>query len=394
MVPVAMKQNKKNCGKRIRVLAAVLLSLFFALAALPSLAFADEETLPPAAADEPASGGEDITPDPPPVSDPPVDPPVSSDPPDVPSEPPFSSDPVGGELSSQPPVDFSSAPPEEEPSSQPPPVYNEPAAPVQTPQPTPRRSASSPSTSRPQVGRPKLSLNSPGSSSASAPAGASDPLEPNYFTFARLNQKANSMSITLFYGGAASALFGVIGLIMLLALFLHNRRLDERDGIFEEIAVAEQRQPEAYPPHQPHAPAPPVPPEPYYDDAPQQDSLYTEEFDAPQQEPVYYDGYEAAPLQDSLYTEEFEIPAKQPPEPYGGYEAPAQDSLYTEEFDLPQGSYTAPVQDSLYTEEFQLPQKPQQPAPQKPPAHSAPPADHNPYDTDEILRELLGKDSK
>ena len=35
-----------------------------------------------------------------------------------------------------------------------------------------------------------------------------------------------------------------------------------------------------------------------------------------------------------------------------------------------------------------------QPAPQKPPAHSAPPADHNPYDTDEILRELLGKDSK
>ena len=394
MVPVAMKQNKKNCGKRIRVLAAVLLSLFFALAALPSLAFADEETLPPAAADEPASGREDITPDPPPVSDPPVDPPVSSDPPDVPSEPPFSSDPVGGELSSQPPVDFSSAPPDEEPSSQPPPVYDEPAAPVQTPQPTPRRSASSPSTSRPQVGRPKLSLNSSGSSSASAPAGASDSLEPNYFTFARLNQKANSMSITLFYGGAASALFGVIGLIMLLALFLHNRRLDERDGIFEEIAVAEQRQPEAYPPHQPHAPAPPVPPDPYYDDAPQQDSLYTEEFDAPQQEPVYYDGYEAAPLQDSLYTEEFEIPAKQPPEPYSGYEAPAQDSLYTEEFDLPQGNYTAPVQDSLHTEEFQLPQKPQQPTPQKPPAHSAPPADHNPYDTDEILRELLGKDPK
>ncbi|NBI17154.1 hypothetical protein D1841_04300 [Neglecta sp. X4] len=393
MVPVAMKQNKKNRGKRIRVLAAVLLSLFLALAALPSLAFADEETLPPMAADEPISGGEDITPDPPPVSDPPVDPPVSSDPPDVSSEPPFSSDPVGGELSSPPPDVFSSAPPEE-PSSPPPPVYSEPAAPVQTPQPTPRRSASSPSVSRPQVGRPKLSLNSPGSSSASASAGASDSLEPNYFTFARLNQKANSMSITLFYGGAASALFGVIGLIMLLALFLHNRRLDERDGIFEEIAVAEQRQPEAYPPHQPHAPAPPVPPEPYYDDAPQQDSLYTEEFDAPQQEPVYYDGYEAAPLQDSLYTEEFEIPAKRPLEPYDGYEAPAQDSLYTEEFDLPQGSYTAPVQDSLYTEEFQLPQKSQQPAPQKPPAHSAPSADHNPYDTDEILRELLGKDSK
>lgn len=363
MVPVAMKQNKKNRGKRIRVLAAVLLSLFFALAALPSLAFADEETLPPAAADEPASGGEDITPDPPPVSDPPVDPPVSSDPPDVSSEPPFSSDPVGGELSSPPPDVFSSAPPEE-PSSPPPPVYSEPAAPVQTPQPTPRRSASSPSVSRPQVGRPKLSLNGSGSSGASASVGASDSLEPNYFTFARLNQKANSMSITLFYGGAASALFGVIGLIMLLALFLRNRRLDERDGIFEEIAVAEQRQPEAYPPHQPHAP---VPPEPYYDDAPQQDSLYTEEFNAPQQEPVYYDGYEAAPL---------------------------QDSLYTEEFDVPQEGYTAPVQDSLYTEEFQLPQKPQQPAPQKPPAHSAPPADHNPYDTDEILRELLGKDPK
>lgn len=380
MVPVAMKQNKKKRGKRIRVLAAVLLSLFLALAALPSLAFADEETLPPMAADEPISGGEDITPDPPPVSDPPVDPPVSSDPPDVSSEPPFSSDPVGGELSSPPPDVFSSAPPEE-PSSPPPPVYSEPAAPVQTPQPTPRRSASSPSVSRPQVGRPKLSLNSPGSSGASASVGASDSLEPNYFTFARLNQKANSMSITLFYGGAASALFGVIGLIMLLALFLRNRRLDERDGIFEEIAVAEQRQPEAYPPHQPHAPAPPVPPDPYYDDA-------------PQQEPVYYDGYEAAPLQDSLYTEEFEIPAKQPPEPYGGYEAPAQDSLYTEEFDVPQEGYTAPVQDSLYTEEFQLPQKPQQPAPQKPPAHSAPPADHNPYDTDEILRELLGKDPK
>ncbi len=387
MVPVAIKQKKKAPGKKFRVLAAVLLSLFLA-APLPAPAFADEADPPLAAADEPGNGGEGITPDPPPISDPSIDPPeppVSSDPPDVPSEPPISSQPWS-DPSSEPPEDPSSAPPDE-PSSQPP-VYDEPAAPVQTPNPTPRRSGSS-SISRPQVGRPKLTLNSPGPSSPSASQSAGDSLEPNYITFARLNQRANSMSITLFYGGAASVLLGVIGLIMLLALFIHNRRVDGRDGIFEEIAVAEQRQPEAYPPHQPHAPVPPAPPQP-----PRQDSLYTEEF-APQQEPVYYDGYEAAPLQDNLYTEEFEIPAKQPPEPYGGYEAPQQDSLYTEEFDIPQESYSAPAQDSLYTEEFQLPQKPQQPTPQKPPAHSAPPAaPHNPYDTEEILRELLGKDPK
>ncbi len=371
------------------------------LPGLSSGAFAAEGDVPlfPAVGDDnpgtgtvvpdPPSQGEPILPDPPPTTepDPPSEPPVSepsSDPGPSSSEPDASSD-----NSSWEPDDSSS---EDESSSE-----GEGAGMV-NPNPTPKRSGET-SLKPPSSSRPKIALNA-GSSSASPSGSSPDPssLEPNYITFARLDQKANSMSMTLFYGGAGCVLFGVLGLVFLLALFVHNRRrryADDRDGIFEEIAQAENRSPyapqalgdlqpqrpqsaqrpaqtaqrSAQPARQAQRPMPPAQP-PYYDPAPPQDNLYTEEFDLPQQEPIYYNDYSA----------------------------PVQDSLYTEEFDPPEPSYAPPAQDSLYTEEFHLPQPPS--PPRRPLAHVAPPKEppkpqpqqRNPYDTEEILRELLGKD--
>ncbi|NBK78978.1 hypothetical protein D5272_10375 [bacterium D16-76] len=364
-----------------RALAALLLAVLVLLAGSPQAALAADGDNPGITADDPLLGGEgDFTPDPPDTPTP-VPPDIPSSDPGVPSEPPVSS---WGSSSDDPSSEEPDNP------SEPPPVYSEPpreedpkessshsAGPVVTPRPTPRSGGST--ISQPNLGRPKLTFNS---SSSSAPSSSGNtPKEPNYITFARLNQKANSMSITLFYGGAGMVLFGVLGLVFLLCLFLHNRRsraYDGRDGIFEEIAEAEQRHPGPDPapppqppvqpdppPRRPPAPAPTQPP--YYDPTPAQDNLYTEEFELPQPGPGPYDGYDS-PTQDSLYTEEFDLPP-QPPAPYPDYTAPSQDSLYTEEFDLPQ----------------------------RPPAHMAPPppqqpAARNPYDTDEILRELLGKD--
>ena len=325
----------------------------------------------------------------PPSSDAPVDPP-SSEPPSESSDDPYS------EPSSQPPE-------EDEPSSEPP-VYYEPedpgiAAPVRTPNPTPRSSGT---LSKPTVSRQKVTLNSASTQPASQAAGTQ---EPNYITFAQLNQKANSMSITLFYSGAGCILLGILGLLTLLVFFIRNRRADERDGIFEEIAQAEQRRPDAYPPHQPHqlgqAPRPAAP-EGYqtqgrqpvsYGAAPQQDSLYTEEFDLSPEPPAHYDG-PMPPAQDSLYTEEFELP----PQSADGYAPPPQDSLYTEEFQLPQVPAHAsrvidtappPVQADPPLVGDGLP--PVRHSQTPPPAQMASPAPVDPYDTEEILRELLNK---
>jgi len=362
-----------------RLAAVLLLAAALMLPALSMAAFADEGDLPGISAEGPEPGG-DIPPDPPPTDDPvstPPEPPVSE--PEPPSSEPPTSEP-GDDPSPEGPAWGGNDDPYDEPATEPPEESEAPPGAVVNPNPTPRRSSGA-SISRPNLGRPALTLNS-GSSSAPSSGGDGDSLTPNYITFARLDPKANSMSITLFYGGAGCVLFGVLGLVFLLALFIHNRRnryIDDRDGIFEEIAQAESRSPArtapqppapAEPPttQKPTPPPPQIPPEqpPYYDPAPPQDNLYTEEFELPQQEPIYYNDYSA----------------------------PEQDSLYTEEFELPQEGYTPPAQDSLYTEEFQLPQPP---APYKPPTYSSQPApppqaEHNPYDTDEILRELLGKD--
>ena len=340
-----MKKSKWMRAAVLLLTGLVLLSLF----APAALAGEDLNTgdVPNAGGDmEPEPPGTVVPPDPP-VTEPPVsEPPVYSEPPATSDLPPESSPPESSSPSSQLPEPsdpiYSEPVPEEPGPGIGNGVVEQPTTPRQTPKPTPRSSSSSAS-SRPQIERPQLSLGT-GSSSA-APSSPAEDSGPNYVTFARVNQRHNSMSLTLFYGGAGSILVGVIGLGLILAFYFHGRRVDERDGIFEEIAQAEQRSPQAYPPHQPR-PAPPQP-------------------------PAVGEGYAAAaPAQDSLYTEEFEVPAQQPSQQ--GYAAPAQDSLYTGEFEVPvqqpgQQGHAAPA--------------PQAPAP-------APAAS---YDTEEILRELLNK---
>ena len=134
------------------------------------------------------------------------------------------------------------------------------------------------------VDRPKITPN-PGGATQSP-----ETQEPDYRTFAQLDQRANSMSITLFYGGFACVVLGAVGLLTLLILFLRGRaRRDRRDQLMAEIELAESRTQELSPQNsRPQAPVPPAaqPPRVPGPDAvvPQQASLYTEEFTLPPQE--------------------------------------------------------------------------------------------------------------
>ena len=193
--------------------------------------------------------------EPPVVSDPPIvddptsePPPVSSEPEpsvpsEIPSEPPVSSEPVDSEPS------YVETPPPEQNTPEPTPSgneFSEPAIGGATPIPTPTPRASSGTTStattpssakKGSVTRPKKQINVDGATSEA------ENTEPNYVTFATLNVKNNALAGNLFYGGLGCIAVGVLGLVSLLVLFLRNRRYarDEREGIFEEIQQAENR---------------------------------------------------------------------------------------------------------------------------------------------------------
>lgn len=104
-----------------------------------------------------------------------------------------------------------------------------------TPRPSETPSASagpSQPTSRPN-GRVPGSTNTPEQSDSDG---------SRYVTFARLNQKNNSVALTLFYGGSGCVLLGLAGIASLVVFFLRGRRQDEREAILLEIENAENRQ--------------------------------------------------------------------------------------------------------------------------------------------------------
>ncbi len=414
-------------------------------------------------------GGDPGTNPDPPVTDP-TDPPVVD-----PTAPPVVDDPTA------PPEDNPTPPPVEDPTPPPDGADPTPGAGDSTPEPTEEPSSSEPSgggdngggdsggnggstwgttdyessSSTPrvpggvggtQIQQPSFSPRAtvaPAATPAASSQGDTSSVEPRYITFARVNQKNNSMSVVLFYSGASCIGVGALGLVLLAVFIIRGRRIDERDGIFQEIAEAETRQPlrPVHVPPQTQAQAmqgknPPPDYAPPRGDTGENERLdewddgYAEEpapgYAAPQ-------GYEslqsqnsrrslyspdpealAVPMNGSLYTEEFELPQQ---DMYSGA------SMYTEEFDPPAVSREAPQpvvpsqEASMYTEEFVLPEEGlaqpsqgQQPAqfqrPQASPrGQSAPPprrgAPQPPqertesFDTTELLREILyGEDGE
>lgn len=295
-------------------------------------------------------------------TEPPVDDPISSQPTDSSqTEPPLSSvpsgeDPVSSTLEPLPTPD--NPEPDVTPIPQEEPVEQEPYDVEDVPAPTPQSTRAPTQIQKPNLERPKAVLNTQSSSSPSSSSESQDS-GPNYVTFATLNQRNNSLSITLFYGGVGCVSVGVLGLLALLIFTIRGRRVDDRDGIFEEIQEAESRQPaahtmprqpeEAYPAQAKHVSAkielPPSPKRAVPKDAivPEEASLYTEEFtisDIP------------VPRETSRFSADPEVE-----------EEP--------EFDGEPEYYEEPE-----VEEF---------APEEPPAPKAKPR----YDTEEILREAL-----
>lgn len=233
--------------QKCRRLAALLGSLLLAASLLTVPALAEGE--------EPRTGGDDsmiifppdpAPPTPTPTPSPTPEPTPSPTPEPTPTPPPVPEEPVNSQEEPDPPSYYD---PEENgtqgggvtiPSS------------TATPRPsvTPRPSASPQPTQEPeQIQRPHLTLNT-GSSSQSTPE---DTEGPRYVTFAKLNQKNNSLAVTLFYSGTGCVVVGGGGLAALIALFLRSRRDHSRDAIFQEIAEAEIRQsppPRRAPPQQ------------------------------------------------------------------------------------------------------------------------------------------------
>lgn len=255
---------------------------------------------------------------------------------------------------------------------------------------------------------------SPGVRATPKPASSGQPeepedLEPNYITFARLSQKNNSMSIVLFYSGASCVAVGLLGLLTLAVFIVRGRRLDQREGIFEEIEQAETRRSPAAATRRRTARKTPPPPQPQYEPDPDPASYqpYNPGYQDARQ-PLHHPEPEelAMPVNGSLYTEEFEIPAQayqqdhlqqeylqQEYLPQGrrqpGGPAPAPSaSLYTEEFELPVQRPAPPPQASMYTEEFSIPEPGRRPA-ANPPSRRPGQSSGAGYDTNELLRELL-----
>lgn len=105
---------------------------------------------------------------------------------------------------------------------------------------TPRPTSTPAPTKAPATGtvtRPKATLN-PGGTVEATTEGS------NYEVFARLSTKENALASTMLLGGVVCIALGVLGLLLLLFLFIRNRkrRLSSgTEGIFEEIEQAEYR---------------------------------------------------------------------------------------------------------------------------------------------------------
>ena len=400
--------------QKYRILAGLLglLLLFGTLAAAPALA---TEAPAPYTEGEGTSGEDPGYEEDPPYEEPepdpePEDPTLEpTDSPDTqPTEPPATEEP-GWEEEPTPEPEYTDPPEYTEPTEEP--WYEEPTPepdPTEdpmlgwledpTPSPDPTATLRPRATSTPRASAtPKASLNRPKVTPHPAVSGTEEEEDdtsegPDYRTFARLNQRNNSMSITLFYGGLGCVVIGAAGLITLLVLFLRNRRVDQRDHLIKEIELAENRAPTVPQRPQPPAQANPAP----------QASQKPVQRQAVQNQPNSGTG-PIVPEEASLYTEEFTLP--EVPKPQA--QRPAQASPAQQRPAAPQASQkpvqrqpaqnqpasgTGPIvpqEASLYTEEFTLPEIPkpqaQRPAPQPPKA----PDPAKQFDTDEILREVL-----
>lgn len=421
--------------KKTRIILALLMAVLALWAVFPAMA--DE-----------APGSMDVSPgddEPPEVSDP--EPPVVSDP-----EPPVT----------EPPVEPTDDPgPTDEPTTDPEPTDEPSAEPSEEPTPEPvvdnngggtdqgtttRPSVNvgggirQPSTSsrRPSSGTGSVSPESSGSSGSTQQAPLDD--GPQYVTFARVTQKSNSMSRTLFYSGAACVGAGVLGLVVLVVFIIRGRHVDDREEIFAEIEQAAVRQPvpsrqprqarrqavyeddpyaqydrtgqdgyeEDYggqnyqQPYDPRyaqgydSPAPSLHrPEPEELAVPVNGGLYTEEFELPPQQRGYRSEDPVVPAQASMYTEEFEPPRPVAP-PARGAVRPQQAYMYTEEFELPDEMAQPPAPPvqryQVQQAPVQAPRRVQRQSPQPRPSSQVPPEQ---MDTTELLREILyGEDDK
>lgn len=373
--------------------------------------------------DDPSSSPDDPTPPPDEPTPPPEDDPTPG--------PPDSSDPNGGgddPSSSEPGEDDPTGPIEpsgDDPVTPSPEPYN----PGYTGGSTSSTGGGSSSSSAPPrspsgqtIRQPSLS---PGVRATPKPVSSGQPeepenLEPNYITFARLSQKNNSMSIVLFYSGAACVAVGLLGLMTLAIFIVRGRRLDQREGIFEEIEQAETRRSPAQTSSRRRTaarrtpPPPPEPPSPQYE--PDPDPSGYQAYDPGYQDarqPLHHPEPEelAMPVNGSLYTEEFEIPAQayqeqvyqeqqvlqqqplqqQPLQrPQNYRQQPPSAGMYTEEFQRPAQRPAAPPQASMYTEEFSIPEPGRGAAPQS--SRRGTESSGTGYDTNELLRELLDGD--
>lgn len=452
--------------KKSRLITAIIMALLVLLMVVPALAeegggsmnvSPGEDEPPPVVADPTEPPVTDPT-DPPPTTDP-TDEPAPTDAPtdepgptDTPTDEPGPTDEPTGEPgpTDEPTADPSadpSAEPTEEPTEEPtpePPIDNEPSG---------GNDNNQGSATRPSVNmgggirQPSTSSRRPSSSSSRAPeasgsSGSQAPIDdgPQYVTFARVTQKSNAMSRTLFYSGAACVGTGVLGLIVLVVFMVRGRRGDDREEIIAEIEQSAVRQ-AVRPQVRRQQPQPVQPPayeedDPYaqydrqqgygYSEEPYEDGGYTEgSYDR-----SYAQGYDApapslhrpepedlaVPVNGSMYTEEFELPPQDggfQPEPLTSRAA----AMYTEEFEPPRQvpapparGPIMPTQAAMYTEEFTLPEEMSQPPAPKPaprpaqhqaPRHAAPrgpqPASKVPpeqMDTTELLREILHGDDK
>ena len=307
--------------------------------------------------DPPPAGGEEEPVDPPSTEEPPItdEPPVTdpADPTDTPPEPtqdpgiqdptqePIdpTEDPNGGDATAEPTDDPGVEDPTPEPTEEP--VDPDPG---NTGGWTNGGSSSPTSPPRGTIGggtniqQPSFAPSiraTPAPSGTDSPNASTAPNEPRYMTFAKLTQKSNSMSVVLFYSGAACVGVGFLGLLVLVIFIVRGRRADERDGIFEEIQHAEIRQPARPRPQQRAAQQNPQPQRaagqqgsgqiPAQRDQREKECARYEQED---QYAQYANGYEqrqpvvhrpepealAVPVNGNMYTEEFEIP-KIPQEP-------------------------------------------------------------------------------
>lgn len=104
---------------------------------------------------------------------------------------------------------------------------------ISTPTPTPTPTAAPKSGT---IERPKVTLSPSDESTNEAK-------ESDYVEFARVNLQQNSLASNMFYGGVALIALGIAGMVVLIILFIKNRRYarNANEGIFEEIEEAEIR---------------------------------------------------------------------------------------------------------------------------------------------------------